>query len=256
MNGSDILITTLAERPELAAAIWSDELMSAWPPFMLEDPMAQFYFGRGFLERYHGHVLVAVDAAQPDTVVARAFSVPFLFGSLGRDELPDGGWGTVVRWAHSDAVNDRVPNAVSALEITVRPDCGGRGLSGRMLAAMRSNAARLGFADLYAPVRPSLKHLEPTTPSAEYAARTREDGLPHDAWLRVHVRAGGRIVRIAPHSMVIAGTLRAWRGWTGAPLDESGPAEIPGGLVPLHVSVEHDHAVYVEPNVWVHHRVR
>lgn len=255
MNRSDIQIITLAERPELASAIRSNELMSAWPPYMLEDPMAVFYFGRGFLERYHEHVLVAVDAAQPYVALARAFSVPFLFGSLGRNELPDGGWGTVVRWAHSDAVNGRAPNAVSALEITVRPDHGGRGLSGMMLAAMRSNAARLGFADLYAPVRPSLKHLEPETPMGEYAARVREDGLPHDAWLRVHARAGGGIVKIASHSMVIAGTLRTWRGWTGAPLDQSGHTTIPGGLVPLHVSVEHDHAVYVEPNVWVHHRM-
>jgi hypothetical protein len=25
--------------------------------------------------------------------------------------------------------------------------------------------------------------------------------------------------------------------------------------VPVHVSLEHDVAVYVEPNVWVHHRL-
>ena len=35
----------------------------------------------------------------------------------------------------------------------------------------------------------------------------------------------------------------------------SGPVVVPGALVPVHVSPEQDHAVYVEPNVWVHHRV-
>jgi hypothetical protein len=30
---------------------------------------------------------------------------------------------------------------------------------------------------------------------------------------------------------------------------------VPGALSPVHVSAEHDHAVYVEPNLWVHHRV-
>jgi hypothetical protein len=28
---------------------------------------------------------------------------------------------------------------------------------------------------------------------------------------------------------------------------------VPFALNPVHVSVEQDHAVYVEPNVWVHH---
>lgn len=31
---------------------------------------------------------------------------------------------------------------------------------------------------------------------------------------------------------------------------------MPGALVPVRVSVEHDHAVYVEPNVWVRHSLQ
>ncbi len=89
----------------------------------------------------------------------------------------------------------------------------------------------------------------------EYVARTRDDGLPEDPWLRVHVRLGARVVRVCPVSMTIPGTLAEWREWTGLPLDRSGPAEVPGALVPVHVSLEHDVAVYVEPNVWVHHRL-
>jgi hypothetical protein len=34
-----------------------------------------------------------------------------------------------------------------------------------------------------------------------------------------------------------------------------GPVAVPGALVPVHVSLEQDHAVYVEPNVWVRHTV-
>jgi hypothetical protein len=30
---------------------------------------------------------------------------------------------------------------------------------------------------------------------------------------------------------------------------------VPGALCPIHVSLEQDHAVYVEPNIWLHHRV-
>jgi hypothetical protein len=84
-------------------------------------------------------------------------------------------------------------------------------------------------------------------------ARRRADGLPFDAWVCAHVRAGAEIVRIAPRSMVVAGTLGEWRGWTGLPFDKSGLAIVPGALSPVHVSLEQDHAVYVEPNLWVRH---
>jgi hypothetical protein len=89
----------------------------------------------------------------------------------------------------------------------------------------------------------------------EYAARTRPDGLPEDPWLRVHVRAGGQILKVCPVSMTIAGSLSQWRGWTGMPFDTGGPVVVPGALTPVEVSVEHDRAVYVEPNVWVRHRL-
>lgn len=67
------------------------------------------------------------------------------------------------------------------------------------------------------------------------------------------VRAGGRIVRVAPRSMVIPGTLDEWRQWTGLAFDKTGPVHVPQALTPVHCDTEHDHAVYVEPNVWVHH---
>jgi hypothetical protein len=91
---------------------------------------------------------------------------------------------------------------------------------------------------------------------AEYIRQRRDDGLPADPWLRVHERLGGVIVKICPASMSISGSLEQWRSWTGLPFDRSGDVIVPGALVPVHVSVEHDHATYIEPNVWMHHRVR
>ena len=100
-----------------------------------------------------------------------------------------------------------------------------------------------------------MKHLEPFAAMQEYVARTTVDGLPADPWLRVHARAGGRIVKVAPTSMVIPGTVADWQRWTGMEFAASGPAVVPGALVPVHVSLEQDHAVYVEPNVWVRHTI-
>ena len=122
-----------------------------------------------------------------------------------------------------------------------------------MLAALRNNTRRLGFAELHAPLRPTDKHREPQTPFADYVARRRVDGLPYDSWVRTHFRLGARIIKIAPCSMVVAGTLAEWCQWTGLRFARSGPAIVPGALSPIHVCLEQDHAVYVEPNLWMCH---
>jgi GNAT superfamily N-acetyltransferase len=250
-----LTVATFAERPDLLAKVFDPAIQSAVPEFMRHDPAGGLYYGEGHLEHYREFGLVAFDPAAPEEPLARAFSVPFAFrdGTPGRDELPDGGWDEVIRWGHLDRVDGRRPNAVSALEIMVAPRLQGQGVSRRMLAALRDNARRLGFRDLYGPLRPTEKDKEPLTPFADYVARRRPDGQPHDAWIRTHVRAGAEIVKIAPRSMVAAGTLAEWREWTGLPFDRSGPTIVPGALSPIHVSLEQDHAVYVEPNLWVRH---
>jgi GNAT superfamily N-acetyltransferase len=254
---SDLTVSTFAERPDLLSKVFRPEIESAVPEFMRHDPTDGLYYRDEALEFFREFGLVAVDPAEPERPVARAFSVPFAFreGTPGREELPGGGWDAVIRWADADRRAGRRGTAVSALEIMVAPRLQRRGISPLMLAAMCDNARRLGFVDLYVPLRPTQKHLEPLTPFADYVARQRADGLPYDQWIRAHVHAGARIVKVAPYSMVISGTIAEWKAWTGLAFSESGPAIVPGALSPVHVSFEQDHAVYVEPNLWVHHRL-
>jgi hypothetical protein len=256
-NLAGLTVATFAQRPDLLGKVFDPEIQSAVPEFMRHDPVAALYYGSGQLEHYSEFGLVAIDPAEPARPVARAFSLPFAFrdGTPGRDELPEGGWDTVIRWADEDRRAGRPATAVSALEIMVAPRLHQRGISRLMLTALHDNTRRLGFAGLYAPLRPTDKHREPLTPFADYVARQRGDGLPHDSWVRTHVRAGARIGKVAPCSMVIAGTIAEWQRWTGLVFRQSGPAIVPGALSPIHVSVEQDHAVYVEPNLWVHHRL-
>ncbi len=237
----------LADRPDLAAAMWG--MTTSWPEFMRHDPTGGLYYGNAG-ERFAEYVLVGQDDARGDEVVAVAHSVPVV---LGGDPLPDDGWGGAIRSGLAASIDGVRPDAVSAVEIAVRPDRQGTGLSGLMLAAMRDNAARHGFADLVAPVRPSGKS-DPHEPMGGYAHRTRDDGLPVDPWLRVHVRAGGGIEKVAPRSMCIPGTVEEWREWTGLPFDRTGPVEVPKALTPVWCDAEHGVATYVEPNVWVRHR--
>jgi GNAT superfamily N-acetyltransferase len=243
----DIAIVTLAERPDLDQAC--NEMPDTWPDFMREDPMG---WNMGSIR--HLFPECQLIALEGDRVVAKGHSAPIPW-SGDVDDLPDQGWDDICGRAVRSACGGRPATAVTALEITVDPARRGRGLSHVMLSAMRANALRRGFADLVAPVRPNGKHTEPLTPMAEYVARRRDDGLPVDAWLRVHVRLGGVIIKVCPAAMTVAGSLRQWRAWSGLPLDHDGDVIVPGALAPLHVALAHDRAVYVEPNVWVHHRL-
>jgi GNAT superfamily N-acetyltransferase len=246
----DLTISTIAQRPELLAPMW--EMKDSWAEFMRHDPVGNAHVGR-IPEVFPDFAHVATD--ESGAVVARALSVPFALRGQGRGdgELPARGWDQVLAWAFRDQRCGVAPDTVSAIEITVDPALRGRGVSAVMLSAMRAGAAAHGFAEVVAPVRPSAKHVEPGSPMAEYAARTRPDGLPHDPWLRVHVRAGGAIDSVATVSMVVPGTLAEWRTWTGLPFDAPGPVDVPGALNAVHCDLAGDYAVYVEPNVWVRH---
>ncbi|MFC7309896.1 N-acetyltransferase [Streptomyces monticola] len=245
----DLAITTLAERPQLQDAVWG--LGDSWPEFVLNDPVGWSHYGR-IVSELPEYAMVATD--ERGEVVARSLSVPFALAAEGRGELPAGGWDQVLMWAFADRRRGVEPDTVSAVEITVATGLQGRGLSYTMLAAMRDNVRGHGFTELVAPVRPNAKHLEPHALIEEYAHRVRPaDGLPHDPWLRVHVRAGGVIERIAPLSMTVSGTLAQWREWTGLPFDKEGLVTVEGALVPVHCVPDRDYAVYVEPNVWVRH---
>jgi GNAT superfamily N-acetyltransferase len=240
----DLEIVTLAERPQPWDVFWDME--TSWPEFMKHDPIGNSYYS--CLEEYFLEcVLVALDPT--GRIVAKAFSAPF---TLPDGDLPDAGWDHALRSALLTRTWGETPNAITAAEIAIEPALQGTGLSSVMLAALRDNAGRLGFAELLAPVRPNGK-TDPHEPMSTYAFRTRDDGLPVDPWLRVHVRAGGTIDRVAPRSMCIPGTVEEWRGWTGLPFDTTGPVVVPGALAPVMCDAEHGTAVYVEPNVWVRH---
>ncbi|MGW3245882.1 N-acetyltransferase [Streptomyces sp. NPDC001070] len=240
-------ITPLAERPALIPRLY--EISENWPAFVPQDPVAGALLHR-VAEDFPQYCVVATDG---DRVVARGFAVPFDAAREGREETPDQGWDRVLVWAYADLRDGHPPTAASALEITIDTGYLGRGLSHRMVAALRDTARDLGHRALLAPVRPTAKHLRPRVPMADYIRLLREDGLPEDPWLRVHVKAGGVIEKVAPASMTVSGTLTQWRRWTGLPFDRDGAVEVPGALVPVHCDTAHDHAVYVEPNVWVRH---
>ena len=241
-----IVISTLEQRPDLEAGLW--DLAELWPRFLLNDPTADLY--DRCVREFPDLILVAEHPDRPGEVAARGFVVPF---AAREDPFPSGGWDSVIRWGVADLLDQRPATHASALEITVRPSYRRCGLAARMIDAMKEAAGLRGVAGLVAPVRPTGKARVPMTSMDDYVAQRRPDRLPADAWLRTHVRVGGEIVRVAPHSMNVVGTLADWREWTGQVFDRSETQVVDGGLVPVDVNVSRNLAIYVEPNVWVQH---
>jgi hypothetical protein len=243
----DLEVFSLAERPELREEMWS--VPGGWPEFMLHSPVS--IVGARYERATELFPELHLIALQGDEIVGRVHAVPIRWP--GVDDLSPRGWD----WALETGVDDPPEHraAVSLIEARVSLDHRGEGLSATLLRVTCEKFRELGTVDLVGPVRPNGKADEPRAPISEYAARTRDDGLPADPWLRVHVRLGGRIAAVAPLSMTIPGTLAEWREWTGLPFDTDGLVDVEGGVVPVMVDTAQDHAVYVEPNVWVHHRL-
>ena len=227
--------------------------------------------------------------------------------------LPDGGWDTILsrgirQYCARNAISSSLPvftrdqeqdletcitavkpNALSALSITIREDHRSLGLAERLIGTMKQAAQEDNLQVLLAPLRPTRKFEFPFITIEDYIEWSQvislqsgnlappswiKTRLPHDPWLRKHVRLGGRIVKVAPSSMVVRGSFAEWEDWTGIDFvkfskdyekrkaleEEAGKREyievaITGGLVPLKVYVQEQACVYVEPNIWCYHKV-
>jgi hypothetical protein len=122
-----------------------------------------------------------------------------------------------------------------------------------MVQVMRARGKSMDFNYLVAPVRPNQKSLYPLFSIDDYITWTNNDGLPFDAWLRVHARLGAKIIKPCHQSMTIRSTRVEWENWTGLRFHQSGQYIIPGALNPIEIDIENEEGIYIEPNVWMAH---
>jgi len=223
---------------------------SAWPEFMMHDPIANENW-HDLFDRFSEYQFAMWDT-EKSRMAAMGNSIPF-YWDKDISELPEGGWDWVFLQAIADHKNGIVPNIQSAIQIAIHPDYQSQGLSTMMVKAMRAIGESKGFKNLVAPVRPNQKSKYPLTSIDGYITWKTDDGLPFDAWLRVHVRAGARIIKPCHQAMTIRGTRAEWEEWTKLKFPQRGEYVIPGALNPMEMNIEKDEGVYVEPNVWVVH---
>jgi GNAT superfamily N-acetyltransferase len=240
--------TDLADYRDRAA----DLSEASWPEFMLHDPVANENWHELF-DRFSEYQFGLLDT-QNDRLVAVGNSLPF-YWDQPLEELPERGWDWVFLEAIENHKNRKEPNIQSAIQINIHPEYQSRGLSTKMVQAMRGIGQSKGFRYLVAPVRPNQKSQYPLISIDDYIQWTNEDGLPFDAWLRVHARAGARIIKPCHEAMTIPGTRVEWENWTGLKFPQSGRYFISGALNPMEMDIEKDQGVYVEPNVWMAHQL-
>jgi len=223
-----------------------------WPEFMLHDAVANELWHE-LLDRFAEYQLALYDI-QNNRVAAMGNSFPLRWDEP-LENLPEGGWD----WAFLKAVRNHkqgvVPNIHCAIQIIVRPDYQGLGLSALAIEAVRSVTKSRGFQLLIIPIRPSEKHKYPLTSLDDYINWKTEKGLPFDAWLRVHLRVGAKIIKVCHESKTIRGTRAEWGKWTEMRFPQNGQYIIDGALNPMEMNIEKDEGVYVEPNVWIIHEV-
>jgi hypothetical protein len=242
-------LVSLAERPDLASPV-SDHNVAAWPDFMLEDEVANSLFNHAFRDFPQ---LQFVLLGPGDEIVAANNAMP-LWWDGSDDGLPEG-WDDQVVRSVEDLRSGRLSNTLGALQIVVASTARGGRHSGTMVEAMRAAARLAGWTALIACVRPTIKDRYPLQPIETYAFWTRDDGLPFDPWIRLHARLGGRIVKGAPRSMTMRGSVAEWVKWTGMSFPESGEYVVPGATSPVHIDRERDEGVYYDQNIWMVHQL-
>lgn len=215
------------------------DIHAVWAEFLLHDRTVNENWERLYAE-FAGFQFYLVEN---DIVLAEGNTIPVVWDGSTEHAGID--------WAFAEGSRAGPPTTLCAIQVMIRKEAHGRGLSTMMLERMTQLAATHGLDCLIAPVRPTLKHRYPLTPIERYVTWRREDGQLLDPWLRVHERLGAEILGPAHESMRVEAPVASWEEWTGQSFPEDGDYVVEGGLVPMRVAG--CVGLYVEPNVWMRH---
>lgn len=243
-------VVRLSDRPDMIEEIW--RLMTVrWPAYITSGTPAHGIDVEKLLMRTADQQVVLLDAY--DALSGVGFSLPLWWDGTA-DGLP-AGRDEAIRQSFQLVDEERRPNALCMLTVTIASDATGLGLTGRVVGAMEDVAYEVGVPSFLVPVRPQDKARYPLTSIEDYLTWSTPSGEPFDTTLREHLRHGGTLLGVAPRSTVLSDSVDRWEGWLGFDLPASGSYVVPSGLNPVTVDREADRVTYVEPHIWVHHAV-
>ena len=233
---------------------WPDEQMNAlfaegFPAFITADAEVKKYIARVRTNFPHLYVMLVDEVGVPG---ATGWGVPISW-SGDVDDLPTS-FADVLRRSVELADAGADANTFVICGGVVHPGLKGTGMATELIQTLIRTGQCHGMTRVIAPLRPTRKHLYPLFSIADYASWVREDGLAFDPWVRLHVRAGARVIALAPAAQTMTGTVADWQGWVGMPLPATGQYVIPDGMSVLSIDATANMGTYVEPNIWVQHK--
>lgn len=248
-NNLDYKVLLIKDRKELIE-MHNKITRESYPEFMLHDPISNNYWTDLFKVFPDFQFLLMLN----NDIVGAANSIPFYWNKI-LEELPEEGWDWVLKKGFLDKSKNRKPNMLSGLQIVIRDEFRGKGISYIIIREMIRIARNKGFQYLIIPVRPSQKSKYPKISIEEYIRWKRTDKLPFDPWIRVHVKLGGKVIKPCHRAMYISGSISDWENWTGLKFPKKGEYLIEGALTPIKIDYSKNIGEYIEPNVWIAHEI-
>ncbi|MCD6578385.1 hypothetical protein J7L48_02820, partial [bacterium] len=176
----------------------------AWPIFLNEDAVVKKYWRTIYSKYPEFQLLFKIDS----DYVGIGNSAPIYWN--GKIEgLPNG---------FDDALKTIVgknenPNTLCGMAAVISRDHLGKGISYKIIEGFKELGKKCGYSNLILPIRPILKPEYPTI-AFENFINWKKNDLPFDPWLRVHIKLGGKMLKVVNSSMVIKGTVSDWERWT------------------------------------------
>ena len=241
----DLTQVTFKERPDLFDQ--QEKICGrAFPEFLYYSDTVADYWDK-MVSYYDKFQLMLL---KQDQVIAVINCLPMDL-DVSEKALPDDAFDWAFAKSISDYESGKKLNAAVGVQIVVARAFQGKGVSRTALELLKRACRQRGLEKFIIPVRPTLKSRYPLQDMEDYIQWMREDGLPFDPWLRVHVRCNGHMVRVCRHAVEIKGTIAQWEKWTKMAFPQSGEYIVAGALCPVFIDRDSDIGRYVEPNVWV-----
>jgi GNAT superfamily N-acetyltransferase len=238
-----VIVEKLSNNKKLVDAI--NKLHSEpWPVFLSEDSSVKKYWQRLYQVYPEYQLLFRINSEY----IGVANSAP-IYWNGNIDDLP-AGFDEAIETIIED---NKKPNTLCGLAVVISKEYLGKGISSRIINNLKKLAKSYSYSNLILPVRTTLKSQYPTISMDNYI-NWEKDNLPFDPWLRVHIKIGGEILKVADPSMIVRGTVSDWQRWTGMYFGESNKYIVQGALNPVNIDLENDLGEYIEPNIWVLHK--
>jgi GNAT superfamily N-acetyltransferase len=243
----EIVFADIVERPDLQTKI--DQLIADnLPEFMMWASPGNWRWHRIY-EKFPSDQIAALDVL--GNLVGAINSIPLEWGRPG-DLLPEGYDDVLVQATDHPAKRICLSNCL--LSVSVRDDLRGRGIAGLLIQEMKQRIKKIGRVALVAPLRLTRKAEYPLVPIESFITWKNSAGEVFDPWLRTHLKLGAEIIGIADRSLVISQPSSRWGVLLHQSMSSPASYLVPRALVPVIVD-EKGIGVYVEPNVWVYHRI-